>query len=385
MTDTPTQIPPEKAVKRRALFFPLTLKVVFVVLISQTPLLIMALVAAGAISIPNMPLAFLRTGVLHFGSLSVPVSYVVIFGSIALGLGLGVALADVLFISPARRFLRWLLALRSADFRVVPPLPHTGRDEIGEAIAQMAFAAANFSRSTEQHAGSTEQRSLFITTAAHQLRTPLTALLWTVDALRNPATAADEKEKLLKSTEESLSRMRLVIEHILASANVEEGKFGYVFERIDIVPIIEKLINESRALSEKQQIALTFKHEDAFPVFADRERIALALSDLISNALQYTPQGGSVTVSVTPVGEKLEIAVEDTGIGISEAERPLLFGKLYRGERARHMRPDGTGLGLFVVRNIIEKHGSAITVDSTEGKGSRFSFFLNSTKKPSAA
>ena len=197
---------------------------------------------------------------------------------------------------------------------------------------------------------------------------------------RNPATPAEEREQLLASTAESLARMRNVIEHILASANVEEGKFGHVFESIDIVPIIEHLMLEARPLSKKQNVSLAFEHDNTFPCFADKERITLALSDLISNALQYTPQGGSVVVSAKPIGEKLEIAVQDTGIGISESERPLLFSKLYRGDRARHMRPDGTGLGLFVVRNIIEQHGSDITVDSKEGQGTRMSFFLSSNR-----
>jgi len=225
-----------------------------------------------------------------------------------------------------------------------------------------------------------EQRSLFIMTAAHQLRTPLTALLWTIEAVQNPTTSSEERTKLLSSMSESLSRMRLVIEHILASANVEEGRFGFVFEQIDMVSLIEKIILEMRPFSEKQQVQVSFEHDGAFLVFADKERISLALADLLSNALQYTPGGGSVRISLKSEGEKLEVAVADTGIGISEAERAMIFNKFYRSERARHMRPDGSGLGLYLVRNIIEKHGSEITIESTEGKGTRVSFYLHSKR-----
>ncbi|RJQ35753.1 hypothetical protein C4568_00375 [Candidatus Parcubacteria bacterium] len=382
MSDTPIRAPIlEKKSAPREFYFPLILEVLLVLVLTLMPLTIAALAAAGVLHIPQMPLAFLRTGVLHIGSFSIAVPIVVVCASIALGIGIGLAVADVLFISPARRLRAWLMALRRNDYKAIPPLLHDGNDEIAQINAQVALAAAAFSRTSEQQEDTVEQRSLFIMTAAHQLRTPLTALSWTVEALRNPDTPAEEREKLLESTGEGLARMRNVIEHILASANVEEGKFGYVFEQIDIVPIIEKLIDESQPLSQKQQVALSFQNNGAFPVFADKERITLAISDLISNALQYTPQGGSVTVSATPADEQLEIAVQDTGIGISEDERALLFNKLYRGDRARHMRPDGTGLGLFVVRNIVENHGSQIIVDSAEGKGSRFSFFLNSKRE----
>ena len=392
MTDASTQQPLGKAIKRRALLFPLTLKALVVILVSLAPLCIITLIAAGAFSIPQMPLSFLRTGVAHIGAFSISVPILVILASVALGLASGLSLANLLFIRPARRLLSWLAELRRTDFKVVPPLPHTGADEIGEAGVEIGLAALKFSRGKEQTEDSMEQRSLFITTAAHQLRTPLTALSWTVETLQRPDTTPEERAALMATVSESLSRMRLVIEHILASANVEEGKFGYVFESVDIVPIIDTLVKEFRPVSEKQNVSLSFRHDGAFPVFADKERIALAISDLIANALQYTTPGGSVVVAAIPAGpargdaesgagEKLEISVQDTGIGISEAERPLIFNKLYRGERARHMRPDGSGLGLYLVRNIVEKHSSEITVDSTEGKGTRFSFFLNSKRE----
>ena len=88
-----------------------------------------------------------------------------------------------------------------------------------------------------------------------------------------------------------------------------------------------------------------------------------------------------MSVGVTPVGEDLLITVVDTGIGIAESELPLLFNKFYRSERARHMRPDGSGLGLYLAKIIIERHGSELKVESTEGKGTRISFALHSDKE----
>jgi signal transduction histidine kinase len=224
-----------------------------------------------------------------------------------------------------------------------------------------------------------------MTIAAHQLRTPLTGLLWSIEALLDPKTDQGAKAKLMTDVDGLLKRMRLIINHLLASANVEGGRFGYVFEKIDVAPIIEKLIGEFKPVSDDHGVSISFAHPDAaFPVYADQERITLALFDLIENAIDYTPRGGSITVSLAPVGTRMEVAIQDTGIGISESEIPSLFGRFYRSDRARRMRPDGSGLGLFLVKNIIASHGSDITVTSKEGSGSRFSFYLDSEKKPQA-
>ena len=380
MSDISPQQSPEKTIKRQAFLFPLSVKVIAVLICALIPPFALVFLVADLLHIPQVPPSVVRSGIVHVGSFTIPVIYVVVLATFALSLGLGIALAEMLFIHPSRRLLHWLINLRREGFKKIPPLSLPGSDEIGEIGRQLGFAALAFSRGSEESQASMEQRSLFIMTAAHQLRTPLTALLWTIEAVQNPTTSSEERTKLLSSMSESLSRMRLVIEHILASANVEEGRFGFVFEQIDMVSLIEKIILEMRPFSEKQQVQVSFEHDGAFLVFADKERISLALADLLSNALQYTPGGGSVRISLKSEGEKLEVAVADTGIGISEAERAMIFNKFYRSERARHMRPDGSGLGLYLVRNIIEKHGSEITIESTEGKGTRVSFYLHSKR-----
>ena len=136
-------------------------------------------------------------------------------------------------------------------------------------------------------------------------------------------------------------------------------------------------MEEFKPVAESRGVSLEFEPAaGTFDVYADAERITLALFDLISNAIDYTPKGGKVTVSAMPVGGRLEIAVSDTGIGISAEELPFLFTKFYRAKRARQIRPDGSGLGLFLVKNIITSHHTDIKVSSTEGSGSRFSFSL---------
>jgi signal transduction histidine kinase len=364
--------------------FPLGLKALLVVIVTLAPLV-------GAYLFIAYPSHYWRLAdiaarvaseqVFLYGY-HIRVYHLFLAGAGIIGALLGYATLGHFFIKPIRFLRTWMQQARSSDFEKVPVLPALRHDDIGEISRLLSSSVAHFSQTKQQNGILMEEKTLFMTIAAHQLRTPLTGLLWSIDALLSPDTPADSRQNLMTDIDGMLKRMRLIVNHILASANVEGGRFGYVFEKISVVPVIEKLLEEFKPVSDSHGVSLAFEHGDAlFPVYADSERISLALFDLISNAIDYTPRGGTITVSVAPKGEELEISVADTGIGISEAEIPSLFTKFYRSDRARHMRPDGSGLGLFLVKNIIESHGSEIVVTSKEGSGSRFAFTLDS-KKP---
>jgi len=319
---------------------------------------------------------------LFIGGFSTRVGYLVLAVLFVAAWFIGFFAIDYFFAQPLRSLTVWFRQARSSEFTNVPVMPTRRQDEIGELTHLVSASVASFLKTKEQNTVLLQEKSLFMTIAAHQLRTPLTGLLWSIDSLLDPATTDDARQKLMIDIDGMLKRMRLIVNHILASANVEGGKFGYVFEQIDIVPVIERLIEEFKPVSDDHAVSVRFEASDGiFPIYADTERITLALFDLISNAIDYTPRGGTVTISVAPQNDRLEIAVADTGMGISESEIPLLFTKFYRSERARHVRPDGSGLGLFLVKDVVSSHGSDMSVTSKEGVGSRFSFFLNS-KKP---
>ncbi len=288
---------------------------------------------------------------------------------------------DYYFIRHLRAMRVWIGTAEATSYERLDVLPDFGRDELGDLGRTVLSVTTQVSHMRSENNLLLQEKSLFMTIAAHQLRTPLTGLLWSIDALLDPSTDEEHRKGLMTDVDGLLKRMRLIVNHILASANVEGGRFGYAFEQIDIVPVIAKLLEEFKPLSDLHQVTMHFEHaRDVAMVVADRERISLALFDLISNAIDYTPAGGSVTVSLAPSQDRFEVAVSDTGIGISESELPHLFSKFYRSDRARHVRPDGSGLGLFLVKDIVSSHGSQIEVASKEGAGSRFSFFLNSKK-----
>ena len=350
-----------RAQPRARMYFPLRLKVAMIIVATLLPVGVF-LYVRGAPLWQNQNTVF---GALAFGLISVV---------------LGLVLAEGLVVEPMKRAVKFFLGLRDENFASVPVLPRVGSDEIGEMARQMAYASVRFARLKEESEEAVELKSLFLMTAAHQLRTPLTELMWAMDDLRNPGTAAADKDKLLASVDSTLKRMHLVTEHILASARVGEGRFGYVFAPVDMGALMEKLVLETQPLSARHRVPVALQKGALPQVYADAERISLVLFDLIANSLQYTPAGGSVVLSAAPKGEDLEIAVTDNGIGIAPEERANLFNKFYRGERARHMHPDGSGLGLYLAREIVREHGSDIVIESQEGKGTRVSFLLHTRR-----
>ena len=372
---------------RKTSRFPLRAKAIIALFFTLLPLALLSVFVAYPWTSPGLSgmVTQIQTGGLQLYSYYLPAYLVLIIAAAFVGFGIGYVALEHSVIEPLHRLVAWLKQARSTAFARVPVLPRLHRDEIGELGRLISSSTAYFSETKQQNSTLIDEKSLFMTVAAHQLRTPLTGLLWGIESLLSPETPADSRHQIMTDVDGLLKRMRLIVNHILASANVEDGKYGYVFEKIDIIPVIDKLVTEFKPVSDYRGVAMAFEHDvAAFPVYADGERIALALFDLISNAIDYTPRGGTITVSAVPQGERLEIAVADTGIGISETEILSLFTKFYRSDRARHMRPDGTGLGLFLVKNIITSHHSEIKVASKEGSGSRFSFSLDSTKKPSA-
>jgi signal transduction histidine kinase len=118
-------------------------------------------------------------------------------------------------------------------------------------------------------------------------------------------------------------------------------------------------------------------------ISADAYEFERALVNLVENAIHYTPQGGTVRISATAKDGKVQIAIQDTGIGVKEEDKDAIFDRFFRSEGARRLRPSGTGLGLAIVKRIVEIHGGSICLESTIGQGSRFSITMPMEKKAS--
>ena len=344
--ETRVDAPPEKweVVKTRRMLFPLRLKLLSAFSLAA---LVLGWVVLNAEYIP----AFREYAIVGIIVLTLIVLYALVEGTLIL---------------PLRALLKWFRAGREQSFAHVAPLPVSSHDELGRLSQEMSAAISRFWSSEKRVEGLLALKRDTITLIEHQLRTPLTGLLWSLERVNVPD---DVKAAVL--------RVETTVRAIIEASLIEEGKYGYVFAKFDMVPLVEKMVARFKSFADSKKVDLSFEHvQDLLPVRADEERIAAVLANLLSNAIDYTPNGGSVQVSATEEGKNIKVSIMDSGIGIPKEEMALIFTKLYRGANAKRMRPDGSGLGLFVSKNILHAHGSDISIRSAERQGTEVSFVL---------
>lgn len=224
-------------------------------------------------------------------------------------------------------------------------------------------------------------KSEFISLAAHQLRTPLSAIKWTLRMILDGdgGPIGPEAKTLLTTGFLSNERMIALVNDLLDVARIEEGRFGYKFESNDIVRAVGDLIDSLAPLAKEYGVAVNFvPPEKPLPkIVFDSGKFSLAMNNLMSNAIHYSAHpGGRIEVRIYVEGEFIKVDVEDNGIGIPKDHLPRLFTKFNRGANAIKKYTEGSGLGLFIVKNIIKRHGGEVMVKSEEGKGSVFGLAL---------
>lgn len=232
-------------------------------------------------------------------------------------------------------------------------------------------------------------KSEFVSVAAHQLRTPLSGIKWTIETFIEEV--ADEKGKLTKEERKLLRKAYDANERIVGLVNdllnvsrIEEGRYVYEPEEADICETIEPVIKEyEQSIKGKENIKFKVnKVKKNYPsVKIDAEKINIVLQNFLDNAMKYTDEGEIVLTVDCPDSETIKISVQDDGIGIPEGQHERLFDKFFRAENVQRKDVEGSGLGLFISKNIIEAHGGEIGFNSTKGTGSIFYFTLPVEKK----
>jgi PAS domain S-box-containing protein len=222
----------------------------------------------------------------------------------------------------------------------------------------------------------------FISDVSHELRTPLTAIRGYVDLLLLSARTNDaipeQQAEFLKIIKTNASRLMDLINDILDISRFEAGKIQLSFEQVDIRDIVQDVTQSLRLEAEKKQMKVQVEIEEGLPeIPADRKRLTQVAFNLYSNAIKYTFDNGAIAVRafLNPAG-LLQIDVEDTGVGMSPAQRKKLFQPFYRADNPLRERSGGTGLGLLIAKSIVEEHGGEMWVTSEQHKGSTFSFVL---------
>lgn len=220
----------------------------------------------------------------------------------------------------------------------------------------------------------------FVSLAAHQLRAPLSAIKWTLRMLLDGelGRVTPEQRDFIERTYQSNERMISLINDLLNVTRIEEGR--YLFKRvlIELEPLLLAVLESYKEEFSRKKVNLELKAQrgPALQVFVDAEKIKLAFQNLIDNAVRYSLSGGEVTVSLKYGTKDIEVSVKDTGLGIPRDQQARVFTKFFRADNAVRQEAEGSGLGLFIAKNIIEAHGGRIWFESTEGKGSTFYFTL---------
>ncbi|MCC6175303.1 MAG: HAMP domain-containing protein [Chloroflexi bacterium] len=223
-------------------------------------------------------------------------------------------------------------------------------------------------------------RRELIANVSHELRTPLASIRGHADSLLLLGDAASgfrRRESLAVLTRETERLSRLVDELFLLST-AESGGLPLTVASFQIGDVLDEVAASFRPLARREgQISLVVASEpDLPPVSADRERVIQVLGNLVRNALRYTPEGGLVSLRAERAGTAVRVVIEDTGIGIPPERLARIFDRFYRGDDGRDRESGGAGLGLAIVRELVEAMGGMATADSVPGEGSRFSFTL---------
>lgn len=226
----------------------------------------------------------------------------------------------------------------------------------------------------------------FVSISAHQLRTPLSAVKWTLRMLLDGdlGKITLEQKEILGKTYKSNERMINLINDLLNVTRIEEGRYLYKPTIHQIEEITQSVINSYQEKIKRKKIKFEFKKsKEKLPkIKVDLEKIRLAIENLIDNALRYTLTGGKIRVSLKSNKEEITFEIKDTGLGIPKRQHNRVFSKFFRAANVIRTETEGTGLGLFITKNIIEAHGGKIWFKSEEGKGATFYFALPLRKGP---
>ena len=247
-------------------------------------------------------------------------------------------------------------------------IPYDGpkRDEIGSLIE-----AVNQTLERLETLFTSQQR--FLADVSHELRTPLTVIKGNVGLMRRMKSLDEES---LTSIDQEAGRLTRLVGGLLLLAQAESGSVSLNMKPVELDTLLLDVFQEMKVLAgEKVELQLT--EIDQVQVNGDRDRLKQVLLNLVGNAIQYTPQGGNVFMSLGKVAEQARLIIRDTGPGIPAEDLPHIFERFYRAEKSRTRgKTTGFGLGLSIAHWIVEKHGGRIEVDSKDGQGTTFCIWL---------
>ena len=268
-------------------------------------------------------------------------------------------------VSPINRMTRTAQAIKDGDLSARTGL--TGDDEIarlGETFDEMADSVEK-DRELERR---------LTTDVAHELRTPLMAIQSTVEAMVDGVLEADEER--LETIDVEVQRLSRLVNAILKLSRLENRSTPLKEEEIDVGDIVEGIVATHEAFVTDSGLTLEHNIEPDVKILGDADMIRQATANLISNAVRYTPEGGTITVSVRRGEIMASICVEDTGIGLTPEEAKMVFSRFWRADSGRTRESGGLGIGLSVVKEIVDRHHGWVKVEGQPNVGARFTIYI---------
>lgn len=290
---------------------------------------------------------------------------------VSLAAAFGLALIGTALI--AHRLTRSLRALSVATSAVASgsfsePLPVEGRDEVAD-LARSFNAMATRLRQLD------ELKESFLATVSHELRSPLTSMREAAHLLGDgvPGELNPKQGRLVTIIAESSERLLRLVNQLLELSRLRAGMLPLERQAVDLGAVVGRALEELRPQAGEARVTLDRSgRAEGLVLAGDEDRLVQVVINLVANAIRFTPAGGRVTTRVAAAGAEIELVVEDTGVGIPPSVLPLIFDWY----RQAHRGAGGSGMGLAIVRGIVEAHGGRVTVESQEGKGSRFTVLL---------
>jgi PAS domain S-box-containing protein len=303
----------------------------------------------------------------------------------------GSAACDIVESRPVRRLLDRALAMEHDEFVELTTELTVGRldGEDGRVLEARCFPfrdrqGLNLGTITVLHDITAlkridQHKSDFVSMVAHEIRAPMSSVLMQLNVLLD-GLAGELNEKQAEVLQRATARIRSLVDlssELLDLTKIESGLIAQERERLDVLSLIQSQLELHGATADATHITLQGDLPDRLPpVVFHRQSFDEVLSNLINNALKYTPKDGRVTVSAAVEGDELCLRVQDTGFGIAPEDQPLVFRRFYRVRNADTRFITGTGLGLPIVQQILEAHDGRIHLDSTPGEGSTFTVHI---------
>ena len=302
-------------------------------------------------------------------------------GIVAFGLAIVAAAGMAIrFTTPLRRLTEASRSLAEGDLskRIERADARAGPAELSELALQFNTMADRLEESVGIIRRDRDRSRDFLADVSHELRTPIAALL-TFNELLTEQAGADPaaRAEFLESSRVQLERLDWLAQNLLELSKLDSGLVLLDLRPDDLRAAVESAVEQALPAAKRRGVVLNLTLPDApLRIRHDPQRVGQVVTNLVGNAIKFTPSGGSVTVEVLPHHAGARIEVSDTGVGIDATELPRIFDRFYRGSRANEARASGSGLGLAIVRSIVDMHRGTVIVDSRLGTGTTFSVFL---------